>query len=128
MSFDNGLELEIIVQGLFSHLSADSWVFEASEWSCWVENVVAIDPDCSSSKSSRKFQCFWVIFSDNSCSETVVRIVGSSYDLLCVVVFENTLNWAKNLLSCDGMMILHICKDSWLNKPTFIAVSFTSQN
>lgn len=124
--FDYCLCLEVAVQSLLPHFTADSRVFKASERSIGSEYAVAVLEDSSSSESFCNVLCFLDVVGDYSCAEAIFIGVGPLDDLIDVIVFEDALNRPKNFLFSYRHIVFHIGEDSWLDEITEIPVSLSS--
>jgi len=125
---DDGLVLQVVLEGGLSQLSADSGVLESSEGGVGIEDVVAVDVDGSGSQAVGQLLVELDALSDHSGSQSVLGLVGSSDHLIVVRELDDRHHGSEDLLLVDLHVLLHSGEHGGFNKESLVSPSLSSNH
>jgi len=108
---DDGLDLGILLQSVFTKLAPDSRLLETAEGSAGVEHVVAVDPDGAGTHTVRDRQGFFHIARPYGGGQAIFRVVGAGDDFIKIVEGDDAHYRAKDFFSRDFHFVPHIGED-----------------
>jgi len=124
----DSLDRAVLSETIFTQLSANTALLEATEWSLRRELIVGVDPHSTSSEAVSSGEDLRDVLSYNSCSKSIIGMVSTSDGLVKIRVLQNGHNRSKDLLLCNGHVVCNVGKNSWLNKVTTVKGLVTSSD
>ena len=124
--FDDRLKLKISIDSLFAHLPPNPRILISSKRRTGSEDTIAILENSARFQSSDNILSFFHIFTDDSRSQTILIIIGSSDDLIYFLVFQDALNWSEDLLTGYHHLVMNVGENCRLDKETDLSVTLAT--
>lgn len=125
-SDSHGLDLSVVGQSVLAEFSANTRLFEATEWYLVREHVVAVDPDGTGLKGVGYSDGGVKVCSVNGSGETVCGLVSSLDDLIFGVKLGDSADGTEDLFLHDLHVFRDAGEDGGLDEVSFVTVSVTT--
>ena len=94
---NNTFHLCVVLKSVFSILATMSGHFIAAKWRLSREHIVAIHPNCTSTKSLNQVIHLINVFAENSSSQAVISVIGPFDDFVQLLELDDLLDWTEDL-------------------------------